>query len=133
MDRAGALASQLRSLQVDIEEKERRIESIKEEIKAGSFEQRLGDMHAKSRNMESRRDELTAEIRTLSLQADARARLDLKRTEVKSKTAEMQNTYAVSCVFTGAGADWVVGSRCATLGSASSLIGMRRLIPWSGT
>ncbi|EPT05284.1 hypothetical protein FOMPIDRAFT_148443 [Fomitopsis schrenkii] len=92
VDRAGALASQLRSLQADIEEKERRIASIKEEIKAGNFEQRLGEMHAKSRNMESRRDELTAEIRTLSLQADARARLDLKRAEVKSKTAETQNT-----------------------------------------
>lgn len=82
----------MRSLQADIEEKERRIASIKEEIKAGNFEQRLGEMHAKSRNMESRRDELTAEIRTLSLQADARARLDLKRAEVKSKTAETQNT-----------------------------------------
>ena len=42
--------------------------------------------------MELRRDELTAEIRTLSLQADARARLDLKRAEVRSKGAEVQTT-----------------------------------------
>ncbi|KAH9936392.1 uncharacterized protein B0H18DRAFT_322029 [Fomitopsis serialis] len=53
-------------------------------------------MNTKSRNMESHRDELTAEIRTLSLQADARARLDLKRTEMKSKTTEVKNTVQMS-------------------------------------
>ena len=92
MDRAGALASQLRALQADIADKERRIAGIKEELKGANFEQRLSEMHAKSRSMELRRDKLTAEIRTLSLQADARARLDLKRGEVRSKAAEVQNT-----------------------------------------
>ena len=92
VDRAGALTSQLRSLQADIEDKERRIASLKDELKAGEFEPRLAEMHARSRSMELRRDELTAEIRTLSLQADARARLDLKRAEVRSKGAEVQTT-----------------------------------------
>ncbi|TFY67850.1 hypothetical protein EVJ58_g1346 [Rhodofomes roseus] len=96
VDRASALASQLRSLQIDIEEKERRIEGIKEEIKGGNFDQRLSEMNSKSRSMELRRDELTAEIRALSLQADARARLDLKRTELKNKTTEMHNTIQMS-------------------------------------
>ena len=95
VDRAGALTSQLRSLQADIEDKERRIASLKDELKAGEFEPRLAEMHARSRSMELRRDELTAEIRTLSLQADARARLDLKRAEVRSKSAEVQNTWVV--------------------------------------
>jgi len=36
---------------------------------------------------------LNGEIRTLSLQADSRARLDIKRAEMKSKKNEMQNMW----------------------------------------
>ncbi|KIJ61135.1 hypothetical protein HYDPIDRAFT_31645 [Hydnomerulius pinastri MD-312] len=46
--------------------------------------------------MEDRRESLNTELRGLSLQADARARLDLKRGEMKSRAAEVKNTLEMS-------------------------------------
>lgn len=43
--------------------------------------------------MEAERDGLNIELRALSAQADTRAKLDLKRAELKSKTSQMRNTY----------------------------------------
>ncbi|CCM03496.1 uncharacterized protein FIBRA_05630 [Fibroporia radiculosa] len=96
VDQAEALTSQLRALQADMDEKSRRVEKSKTDIKAGNFDQRLSDANAKGRSMEMKRDELTAEIRTLSLQADARARLDLKRAELKSKSSDLNNTLEIN-------------------------------------
>lgn len=86
------LASELRTLSGDIEEKKLRLEKVKRDIKEASFEERLGERASKARVMEDKRDSLNAELRALSLQADARARLDLKRTEVRSRTLEIKNT-----------------------------------------
>jgi DNA repair protein RAD50 len=85
------LASELRSLAGDIEEKKLRLEKIKADIKAGSFDERLSEKAAKARNMEDQRDSLNTELRSLSLQADSRARLDLKRAEMRSKTSDTKN------------------------------------------
>jgi len=85
------LASELRTLAGDIEEKKSRLEKIKEDIKAGNFDERLGEKAAKARSMEDQRDALNTELRSLSLQADSRARLDLKRAEMRSKTLDTKN------------------------------------------
>lgn len=85
------LASELRSLSGDIEEKKLRLEKIKADIKAGSFDERLNEKAAKARSMEDQRDSLNTELRGLSLQADSRARLDLKRAEMRSKTSDTKN------------------------------------------
>lgn len=86
------LASELRTLSGDIEEKKLRLEKVKRDLKEANFEERLGERASKARVMEDRRDSLNAELRGLSLQADARARLDLKRSEVRSRTLEVKNT-----------------------------------------
>ncbi|KAH7924955.1 hypothetical protein BV22DRAFT_469854 [Leucogyrophana mollusca] len=86
------LASELRTLAGDIEEKKLRLEKIKADLKTGGFDERLSEKSSKARSMEDKRDSLNAELRGLSLQADSRARLDLKRAEMKSKKAEVQNT-----------------------------------------
>ncbi|KAH9947593.1 P-loop containing nucleoside triphosphate hydrolase protein [Amylocystis lapponica] len=91
-EEAQTLVSQLRTLQSDIEEKQRRIESTKAEMRTANFEGRLAEKNTKGRSMELQRDELTGEIRTLSLQSDARAKLNLKRTELRSKSSEVKNT-----------------------------------------
>ncbi|PCH40037.1 hypothetical protein WOLCODRAFT_162047 [Wolfiporia cocos MD-104 SS10] len=91
-DKATTLTSQSQILQADIEEKELRVEKTKADIKSANFEQRLADANTKARSMELRRDDLTAEIRTLSLLADTRARLDIKKADLKSKTNEVENT-----------------------------------------
>lgn len=86
------LASELRTLSGDIEEKKLRLEKVKRDIKEASFEERLSERASKARVMEDKRDGLNSELRGLSLQADARARLDLKRSEVRSRTLEVKNT-----------------------------------------
>ncbi|KAF8552026.1 hypothetical protein OG21DRAFT_1486552 [Imleria badia] len=86
------LASELRTLSGDIEEKKLRFEKVKKDIKEANFEERLSERASKARVMEDKRDSLNTELRGLSLQADARARLDLKRSEVRSRTLEVKNT-----------------------------------------
>jgi DNA repair protein RAD50 len=86
------LASELRTLSGDIEEKKLRLEKVKRDIKEANFEERLSERASKARVMEDKRDSLNSELRGLSLQADARARLDLKRSEMRSRTLEVKNT-----------------------------------------
>ncbi|KAI0917273.1 hypothetical protein AcW2_007450 [Taiwanofungus camphoratus] len=96
VDKADTLVSQLRTLQADMEEKQRRIETTRSDLRTASFDSHLSELNSKARGMEMKRDELTAEIRSLSLQADARAKLDLKRTELKSKTNEVKTTLEIN-------------------------------------
>jgi DNA repair protein RAD50 len=56
------------------------------------FDSRLQEKTEKGKRMEETREQLNMELRTLSLQADSRARLDVKRAEVRSKTNEAGNT-----------------------------------------
>jgi DNA repair protein RAD50 len=79
-------------LQGDVEEKQRRLEKARGDIKASNYDEKISEKASKGRAMEEQRDDLNAEVRTLSLQADSRARLDLKRDELKSKNNELKNT-----------------------------------------
>lgn len=47
---------------------------------------------SQSSKLNDRRDELNEELRTLSLQADSRAKLDLQRVQMKTKTGEIKTT-----------------------------------------
>lgn len=85
------LASELRTLVGDIEEKRLRLEKFKSDIKAANFDERLSERAVKARSLDDRRDALNTELRSLSLQADARARLDLKRAEMRNKKTEIKN------------------------------------------
>lgn len=85
------LASDLRTLLGDIEEKKLRLEKIKGEIKSASFDDRLNERAVRARSLDDKRDTLNVELRSLSLQADVRARLDLKRAEMRSKKTENKN------------------------------------------
>lgn len=85
------LASDLRTLLGDIEEKKLRLEKIKGEIKSANFDDRLNERAVRARSLDDKRDTLNVELRSLSLQADVRARLDLKRAEMRSKKTENKN------------------------------------------
>ncbi|KAG2030192.1 P-loop containing nucleoside triphosphate hydrolase protein [Suillus americanus] len=91
IDTMQGLASELRTLAGDIEEKKLRLEKIKADMQTGNFDERLNVKAAKARSMEDQRDTLNTELRGLSLQAESRARLDLKRAEVRSKTSDTKN------------------------------------------
>ncbi|KAF9463040.1 hypothetical protein BDZ94DRAFT_1362864 [Collybia nuda] len=86
------LPSQLKTLLADIEEKQTRLNKVKTDIAAAKYDSRLAEKSEKARVLEERREELNAEIATLSLQADARAKLDLKKSEIKTKKGEILST-----------------------------------------
>jgi DNA repair protein RAD50 len=76
-----------------MEEKSARLEKIKAGVKDTNFDFQLQEKTSKGRDFESRRDELGQELAKLSLQADTRAKLDLKRAELKTKAADVKNKF----------------------------------------
>lgn len=75
----------------DIEGKKARIENLKTDIASAKHDDRIADVNTRVRALEDRRDNLTLEIRTLSLQSDARAKLTLHQRDLISKEREIKN------------------------------------------
>ena len=65
-----------------------------------NYDEKIAEKSSKARALEDQREHLNAEIRTLSLQADSRARLDIKRAEMKSKKNETQNMWVPEGLLT---------------------------------
>ena len=91
LDAADELTSQAKLIEGDIEEKERRLAKIHEEIRAANYEGHLAELGTKAHTLDAKRAELDKEFTSLNLQADSRARLDLKREALRSKTTEVKN------------------------------------------
>jgi len=87
-----SLPATLRNLQSDIEDRKGRLLKLKAAISSAKYESRLVNFAKKAREFEDERERFNTELQGLSLQADSRARLELKRGEVKSKTMEIQTT-----------------------------------------
>jgi DNA repair protein RAD50 len=87
-----SLPSQLKTLEGDIEEKRKRLTKIKTDMGTANHDAKLAEKTEQAKSLEAQRDALNRELRTLSIQADSRAKLDLKRAEVKSKNGEIQST-----------------------------------------
>lgn len=85
------LDSDLQNILSDIEGKNARIKKLNEDVIAAKYDDRVTDLNARVRAMEDQRDNLTLEIRTLSLQSDARAKLTLHQRDLASKEREMRN------------------------------------------
>ncbi|KAG5648426.1 hypothetical protein DXG03_005000 [Asterophora parasitica] len=85
------LPSQLKTLQGDIEEKRTRLTKIKTDMGAVNYESRLTELTGKGKGLEEKREQLNSEIRSLSLQSDARAKLNLAKTDIRTKDAEVSN------------------------------------------
>jgi DNA repair protein RAD50 len=75
----------------DIEGKKARIEKLKTDIASAKHDDRIADVNTRVRALEDKRDNLTLEIRTLSLQSDARAKLTLHQRDLASKEREIKN------------------------------------------
>lgn len=86
------VSASLRAIQADVEDLKTRIAKLKESITAANYDQKLAELASKQRTQEDERERLNSELRGLTLLADSRARLDLKRAEVKAKSAEAQST-----------------------------------------
>jgi DNA repair protein RAD50 len=85
------LDSDLQNILSDIEGKNTRIQKSNEDLKATKYDDRIADLNTRARAMEDQRDNLTLEIRTLSLQSDSRAKLTLHQRDLASKEREMRN------------------------------------------
>ncbi|KAF8349440.1 hypothetical protein F5887DRAFT_914397 [Amanita rubescens] len=89
------LQAELRSLQADIQEKKNRIEKIKSDISSSNYDQRIQEKTDKLRTLEDTREQLSSEMRTLTMHADAGIKLDLKKREINSKTTDIQNLLSI--------------------------------------
>lgn len=93
MDRQSGLEIALQSTQDEIREKQSRVDKIKSDISEARHDERIQQKAEQSRRLEDKRESLLEESRVLSMQADSRAKLDLKRAEIKAKTTEIETTY----------------------------------------
>lgn len=85
------LPASLRALQSDIEEKKGRLQKLKQDLIASNHDGRLAEKTENSRRLEAKREQLSFELQTLSLQADSRAKLEINRKDVKNKSLEIES------------------------------------------
>lgn len=76
----------------DIEEKTRRLDKLKTDFKTANYDQKLSENTDKKVVAENKRDKLNQEFIMLNREAEARANLNLKRKEIISKNAEIDDT-----------------------------------------
>jgi DNA repair protein RAD50 len=81
----------INTLAVEIQDKKDRLEKLRASVASANYDTRLSEFMKTGRALEEQREELNVELQSLTLQADTRARLDLKRAEVKTKSIEVQN------------------------------------------
>jgi DNA repair protein RAD50 len=93
LDAAQGLSNELRHLAADMADQKTRFKKLQEDFAAANYVAKLDEKSKESRELEDKKDALNGEFKGLSLQADSRARLDLKRAEVKTKTQDVRNTY----------------------------------------
>ncbi|KAI9509211.1 P-loop containing nucleoside triphosphate hydrolase protein [Russula earlei] len=96
IEAAELLDGDLLNIVSDIEGKNARIEKLKADIANAKHEDRIADLNNKIRAMEDERDNLSLEIRTLSLQSDARAKLTLHQRDLAAKEREIKNILQIS-------------------------------------
>jgi DNA repair protein RAD50 len=82
-------------LENNIKDQEAQIKKARDDVSKSGYEAQIAERQSKARYIEDQRDQLSGELRTLSLDADARARLDIKRGEFKSKSNEIESMLAI--------------------------------------
>ena len=83
------LPSDHTAVRSDIEAKRMRITRLEKELDQLAYDQRSAEISAQIKQLQDEREVLNAEFRRLSLQAESRAKLNIKREEQKRKRLEM--------------------------------------------
>ncbi|KAI0702294.1 hypothetical protein BC835DRAFT_1404375 [Cytidiella melzeri] len=96
VDAAEALTSKQKNIETDIAEKERRIQLVKDEIKAAKIEENLGEKAVKARALEAKVAELSGEIQSLNTQGSTRTRLDISRSNLTKTETEVRNLVEIN-------------------------------------
>ncbi|KAG6878083.1 hypothetical protein C0993_012410 [Termitomyces sp. T159_Od127] len=92
------IPSQLKTLQGDMDEKRARLAKHKTDMGAAQYDHRLTEVTGKAKALDDQRELLNNELRTLGLQSDVRAKLNLAKEDIKTKGAEILNTLELANV-----------------------------------
>lgn len=92
IDNMATVGRDLATLSGEVNEKTEKATKIKSSLSASDFDAKIAEKSKKTRDMEDTKDRLQSEFGKLSMQAESRAKLELLRTEVRTKTADVQNT-----------------------------------------
>ena len=93
------IPAQLATVDSEIEDKTEKLKKLRDQIKTAAYDKQIEEKAREARLLDDQRNEASREFRFLSSQAEIRAKLQLKRTEVQSKTKEVQTTWVVVCLF----------------------------------
>lgn len=74
----------------NIEEKTIKLEKLKVEFEQSRYDVKYVEKGREIKACEEKREELNTELRTLSLQADSRAKLELKRADAAKKKDDVK-------------------------------------------
>jgi DNA repair protein RAD50 len=86
VDSSKMLDTEIKYNASDIEEKTKKLDKLKADADEAKYAEKGRDIKA----CEEQREELNTELRTLSLQADSRAKLELKRADVSKKRDDIK-------------------------------------------
>lgn len=67
------------------------MEKVRSNILNAKYDAKVQEITVEARSLEEQREALHSELKNLSLQADARAKLDLKRADLRTKSQELKN------------------------------------------
>ena len=101
------IPAQLASVDSEIEDKAEKLKKLREQIKTAAYDKQIEEKAREARLLDDQRNEASREFRFLSSQAEIRAKLQLKRTELQSKTKEVQTTWVAVCLYALCVADWL--------------------------
>lgn len=99
IDGAQTLIGELQIVTADIGDKKERLAKLQEEFNAGKYEAKTEEKAKVVRDLEDKKNALNEEFRMLNLQADSRAKLGIKRGEVRMKSQEINNVYVNEMSF----------------------------------
>lgn len=89
LDESGTLATDLRRVSADVKEKKIKVANTKAELEGHGFDKQLEEKTRAIRYLEDERERISTELTIISLQADTRAKLDLKREEFQRKDRDI--------------------------------------------
>jgi hypothetical protein len=90
---------ELQSHQISLDGKRSDITSLKEEIQTAKYDDKIRSKTAQIQQLESQKDSLSLEFRSLSGSAETRAKLDLNRASCKAKEAEVGTVSVASLLY----------------------------------
>lgn len=95
MDQNRALEAAIKFNSDDLAETQARVNKMLDDFESAKFDDQLSQKTKQILQVSAEKDELLTEFSKASLQASERAKLDLKRNDLKKKQAFVERTYVL--------------------------------------